>query len=69
MSQPSFREESSVEEDRGEDASSDEERPQTGSADVGNVCDIGIARLSRVSTTILVNLPFEQETQKHAQPY
>lgn len=69
MSQPSLREESSVEENGGENASSDEEWPQTGSADVGNVCDIGIARLSRISTAILVNLPFEQETQKHAQPY
>jgi hypothetical protein len=69
VSQPSFREESGIEEDGGENTSSDEERPQTVSADIGNVCDIGIARLSRVSTAVLVNSPFEQETQKHAQPY
>lgn len=69
VSQPSFREESSIKEDGGENASGDEERPQTVSADVGNVCDIGVARLSRISTTVLVDLPFKQETQKHAQPY
>jgi hypothetical protein len=58
VSQPSLGKKSGVEENGSEDASGDEERPQTVSADVGNVCDVGVDRLRRIATAMLVNLPF-----------
>jgi hypothetical protein len=58
VSQPSLRQESSVEENGSEDASGDEEGPQTVSTDVGDVCDVGVARLRGISTAVLVDSPF-----------
>lgn len=68
MSQPSLRQERSIEKDGGQDAADDEERLETACADVGNVGDVGVNRLSGISTTVLIDLPFEEETEKHSQP-
>jgi hypothetical protein len=68
MSQPSLREERGVEEDRGQDAADDEKRLKTIGADVGNVGDVGVARLCGIATAVLVNSPFQEETEEHSQP-
>lgn len=68
MSQPSLRQERSIEKDGGQDAADDEERLKTACADIGDVGDVGVNRLSGISTTVLINLPFEKKTEKHSEP-
>lgn len=68
MSQPSLRQERSIEKDGGQDAADDEERLETVGADIGDVGDVGVNRLSGISTAVLIDLPFEEQTEKHSEP-
>jgi len=68
MSQPSLRQERSIEKDGGQDAADDKERLETVGADIRDVGDVGVNRLSGISTSMLIDLPFEEKTEKHSEP-
>jgi hypothetical protein len=68
MSQPSLRQECSIEKDGGQDTADNEERLKTVGADIGDVGDVGVNRLSGISTPMLIDLPFEEKTEKHSEP-
>lgn len=68
MAQPALADKGEVEEDCGEDAAGDEERPQLLGANVADEGDCGVFGHGGKMAGVVVDDPPEEHSQEHGQP-